>query len=474
MYGMLAGTLFIEIFYPNFENPARFPTKQHQLLLTIGYFTRPFGALGFGHLGDTKGRIKALQAALLTLGLASALIGALPGHAQAGWAGWWALFALHAVQGVGVGGAWGGFLLLCYEYCSNDRHKGLFSALPQAGRALGYMVAALVTTILHTGPQERDPSQLAADAVAWDRSERWRLAHLPGLALPLVALYLHARVPEAPEWAAARRDGRLVRFPLCEVRRFGRLSRSVLWAMGPGGGWSPCPDRPPPDLTQINQPPPNPTPTSTPQVFRGQLWNILWALCALYLDGLAQVMVVGWGLPSLLRSKGVSTEALFSSLTIATAVQAPATLLGGWLGDRMGRRCVRAGVSMLLLIVLISNFPFPHPPTPTLHQHTHHSKLYCLASLALGLGTWPFFHAVFRATTATRLYPLYAANIAYLGVGYGILQGAFPALLVEIFPEAVRYSGASLVLLGTDDGWARTCTHRRSSASFSEATTNPS
>jgi MFS family permease len=137
---------------------------------------------------------------------------------------------------------------------------------------------------------------------------------------------------------------------------------------------------------------------------------MLWALCALFLDGITQVMIVGWGLPSLLRSRGVPTQALLSSLTIATAVQAAATLLGGWLGDRVGRR-----------------------------------KLYCLASLALGLGTWFYFHALFRLTSATRLYPLYAANILYLGVAYGVLQGAFPALLVEIFPGNVRYSGVSFL-----------------------------
>lgn len=239
---MMAGTLFIEIFYPS--SPTRWRSEQHQLLLSIGYFMRPFGAIAFGHLGDTRGRVRTLQAALLTLGLASALIGVLPGHAQARWAGWWALLALHAVQGVGVGGTWGGFLLLCYEYCPNDRHKGLFSAVPQAGRALGYMVAALATTVLHTGPEvERDPAQPAADA-SWDQSERWRHVHVLGLALPLVALYLHTKVPETPEWDVARRDGGLARFPLFKA-------------------------------------------------FRGQLWNMLWALCALYLDGLAQVG--GWG-----------------------------------------------------------------------------------------------------------------------------------------------------------------------------------
>ena len=133
-------------------------------------------------------------------------------------------------------------------------------------------------------------------------------------------------------------------------------------------------------------------------------------MAALFLDGIVQVMVVGWGLPTLLHGKGVPTAALLSSLEIATAVQAAATVFGGWLGDRIGRR-----------------------------------KLYCIASLALGLGTWFYFRALFRHTTATRLWPMYVANVAYLGLAYGLLQGAFPALLVEIFPEGVRYSGVSFV-----------------------------
>lgn len=77
-------------------------------------------------------------------------------------------------------------------------------------------------------------------------------------------------------------------------------------------------------------------------------------------------MVVGWGLPSLLRSKGVSTEALFSSLTIATAVQAPATLLGGWLGDRMGRR-----YDCLVSRPALASPPVPCPNLTPLTTPTH-------------------------------------------------------------------------------------------------------
>lgn len=222
MYGMLAGTLFVDIFY----DPSRWQAEQHRLLLSLGYFTRPLGAIGFGHLGDTWGRVKTLQAALLALGVASALIGALPPHNQAGWASWCGLIALHAVQGLGMGGMWGGFVLLCYEYCYNDRHKGLFSALPQAGRAVGYMLSSAMMTGLHVGLQ-KEPAKpgdeevgagAAPVAVVWDQSWWWRLAHALGLLLPAIAVYLHVKVPETPEFVLARREGRLYRFPLFKVR----------------------------------------------------------------------------------------------------------------------------------------------------------------------------------------------------------------------------------------------------------------
>lgn len=152
------------------------------------------------------------------------------------------------------------------------------------------------------------------------------------------------------------------------------------------------------------------TTTQPTQAFRGQFNNMIWALAALFLDGLVQVLVVGWGLPSLLRTHGIPMEALLNSLSIATVVQAVFTIVGGWLGDRVGRR-----------------------------------KLYSIASLLLGGCTLFYFHALFRAATPTRVYPIYVANILYIGVLYGILQGAFPALLCEIFPENVRYSGVSFL-----------------------------
>ncbi len=218
MYGLLAGTLFVEVFYD--PKVRLLPSIGY----SIGYFTRPVGAIVFGHLGDTGGRVKTVQAALLTLGLASSLMGALPPHKVVGWASWWALLALHALQGLGIGGIWGGFLLLCYEYCHNDRHKGLFSALPQAGRGVGYMLSAALTSSLHTPtpPAEGSPPPEAGapPSVVWDHGGRWRLAHLLGLALPLVALYVRTHVPETPEWAAAKRENRLTRVPLFKVRKW--------------------------------------------------------------------------------------------------------------------------------------------------------------------------------------------------------------------------------------------------------------
>ncbi|TFJ85893.1 hypothetical protein NSK_002713 [Nannochloropsis salina CCMP1776] len=355
--GVLAGSLFVDIFYPQ-----AWHVSEHRLLRTLSYLSRPLGAVLFGHLGDTWGRTKTLTVCLTVMGLASGCMALLPTHQVWGWASWYLLLVLHALQGLAVGGQWGGCLLLAYEFCRHDRHKGLVSSLPQAGRALGYMLTALISASLdkEKPPTAGTPSGGTALHLA-DNDLRWRWAHGFAAGLLLLALHLRLRIPEPREFRYLKKHRRLRAFPLF-------------------------------------------------QALRAQLWNIIWALGALWVDGVTQVMVVGWGLPALLTAHGISMETLLTSLAIAVFVQAVFIVVGGWLGDRLGRR-----------------------------------KLFFVASMSMALGTVFYFYALFRLSSPSRAYPIYLANILYLGIAYGTLQGVFPALLVEIFPENVRFSGVAVL-----------------------------
>ncbi|GAB5031230.1 major facilitator transporter [Nannochloropsis oceanica] len=296
------------------------------------------------------------------MGLASACIGLLPTEDTWGWGSWYLLLSLHALQGLAVGGEWGGCLLLVYEFCRHDRNKGLVSALPQAGRALGFMLSSYITASLYDDtPSPSDADNGGGILKLPEKDLRWRLAHALAIGLLLLALHLRLRIPESPEFRLLQKHQRLRSWPLGEA-------------------------------------------------LKTQTANILWVLGALWLDGVVQVMVVGWGLPTLLAERGISIDALLFSLSIAAFVEALFTVVGGWLGDRVGRR-----------------------------------KLFFVASMSIAVGTVFYFHALFQLSSPTRVVPMYVANILYLGVAYGMLQGAFPALLVEVFPSNVRYSGVSLV-----------------------------
>src|ERR687884_1077853 len=185
VYLTAAALVFPRLFFPADIDPvagvlASFSTA------AVGFVARPIGGIVFAHFGDRLGRKPTLVIALLTLGVASTLVGLLPTYAAVGvWAAI-ALFILRFCQGLAIGGQWGGAILLATEYAPPDR-RGLFGSLAQTGVPVGVIFGNLVFLAVGAATTE-------AQFLAWG----WRIPFLVGVLLIGVAMYIQLRLEETP------------------------------------------------------------------------------------------------------------------------------------------------------------------------------------------------------------------------------------------------------------------------------------
>ncbi|MEU5320003.1 MFS transporter [Streptomyces sp. NPDC021056] len=218
VYGTVAALVFGELFFPGADPAvgtiAAFGT------FAAGYVARPLGGILFGHFGDRLGRKSML---LLTMGLmggASFLIGLLPTYDTIGV---WApvlLIALRVVQGVAIGGEWGGATLMVVEH-AGERRRGLWSSFTQMGAPLGSLLSTAVVAYVVTLPKD--------DFAAWG----WRVPFLFSVALLGVGLFVRLKVVESPLFAEVKKDRAESRLPILDVLR---NPRPVLLACGVGIG----------------------------------------------------------------------------------------------------------------------------------------------------------------------------------------------------------------------------------------------
>lgn len=203
IYATAAVLVFPQLFFPNAD--ATTAVLQSFATFSIAFFARPVGAMLFGHFGDRIGRKATLVAALLTMGLATVGIGLLPTYATAGI---WAPFLLamcRFFQGLGLGGEWGGAVLLATENAPPAR-KAWFGMFPQLGAPIGFLcstgVFLLITELL-------TDQQFAAFG--------WRIPFIASATLVLVGLYVRLRISETPEFKRALQAEERVKVPLVSV-----------------------------------------------------------------------------------------------------------------------------------------------------------------------------------------------------------------------------------------------------------------
>jgi metabolite-proton symporter len=340
IYATAAALVFGPQFFPSESTLAS--TLAAYSTFAIGFIARPIGGIIMGHFGDRVGRKQLLVFSLLLMGAATFLIGLLPGYATIGV---WApilLILLRLAQGIGVGGEWGGAVLMAVEHAPPAK-RTFYGSFPQMGLPAGIIVSNAVFLIVgqFVGP---------AAFTAWG----WRIPFLLSAALVVFGLVLRLRIMESPEFAEVKDTGRVARQPLVEVVR--RQPKQLLLTSGA-------------------------------------------SIAAPALGYLVLVYLLGYGTKSLgLSQNTMLTLIIVGSVTWMTVIGASAML-----ADRVGRKPV------------------------------------FLAGAALAtLWSVPFFLLIDTAQPVVMALAIIVAT-----AGIAAMAGPQAALVADVFPVHVRYSGTS-------------------------------
>ncbi len=337
--GLVLGSLFFSPFAK--ENP------ELSLILSfatvgVAFLFRPLGAIFCGYMGDRYGRKRVLAATLILMGVSTSLIGVLPTYAQIGI---WApimLVALRVLQGFSAGGEWGGAALMAVEHAPGNR-RALFGAFPQIGVPLGMIVATGVLWCI--------TAAIGSDNfMAWG----WRISFLLSIALIIVGVIIRRAVEESPVFLEMRSRRSHSSAPLGTLLR--KHPREIL-------------------LTTL--------------IFVG--------------NSTGGYLLVGFFISYGSRALHMPAQEVLMICTLAAVCWLGSTLLGGWLGDRIGR--VR---TFQLGYVLLALWAIP---------------------------MWSFIDS----GDVTK----FAFALVVLAVPLGLTYGPQAALYAEMFPADVRYSGVS-------------------------------
>lgn len=188
------------------------------LSIGLAFVIRPLGAIIFGHIGDRLGRRTTLIVTVTMMGVATGLIGVLPTYEQAGWFGAVLLVVLRLVQGISLGGEWGGAVLIASEHESRAK-RAFAAAMPQLGSPIGSILSAGAFIWLTLALTDEQIGEWA-----------WRLPFLTAIPLLLVSLYLRISVTETPVFRAVETTAQKVRVPLAELLK--RQPVTILVAVG--------------------------------------------------------------------------------------------------------------------------------------------------------------------------------------------------------------------------------------------------
>jgi metabolite-proton symporter len=339
IFGTAAALVFGPMFFP--KSAPETQALNAYLTFGIAFLARPVGSFLFGHFGDRIGRKSALVATMLTMGLATTLIGVLPGYASAGVLAPWLLAALRFLQGVGLGGEWGGAALIATENAPDGR-RAWFGMFPQLGPPIGFFIATGLFLALLIGFGE-------AAFVDW----AWRVPFLASAILVAVGLYVRVALEETPAFKEAMALNKRIEVPLGAVLR-----------------------------------------DHLAPLIQGSL-SIVVCYALFYI---ATVYLLGYGVKSL----GMSRVSLLLMLCVAIAFMAVATPISAALADRVGRRPVLMASAVVAAAV---GFMMP-------------------SLLAQGPG----------------------GVLVFLSLALGVMGLTFAplgALLPELFPTEVRYTGAA-------------------------------
>ncbi|WP_409348597.1 MFS transporter [Paenibacillus phyllosphaerae] len=215
LYGTAASLVFNKLFFPADDDVVSLLLSY--LTFALPFFIRPLGGIVFSHIGDKIGRKKTLVMTLSLMGGSTVLIGLLP-HYNA--IGVWApilLITLRCIQGLGIGGEWGGALLLAVEY-SNKNNRGFFGSIPQMGVTIGMVFGTLALSLMSMLPDNQ--------FMSWG----WRVPFIMSAVLVFIGLWIRSGLDETPAFKESKESGEVSRVPILDTLRY--HWKSVLIAVG--------------------------------------------------------------------------------------------------------------------------------------------------------------------------------------------------------------------------------------------------
>jgi metabolite-proton symporter len=303
LYGSAAALVFGKVFFPKTD-----PLTGAMLAFAtygVGFLARPFGGVIFGHLGDRVGRKRILTISLLIMGIATFLIGVLPTYAQAGLAAPVLLVLLRLAQGFGLGGQWGGAILMSAEF-GDARRRGLWTGFTQAGGGFGNFLATLVLAIL--------AATLPADQfLAWG----WRIPFLLSVVLIGIGLWVRASLEETPVFEAALQAAEAHAAPVLET-----LKRRP-WQVLLGGGLK-------------------------------------------FGENISFYLMTAFGITYITEMLHLSRSVALNGVLVGAALGAFSMPLWGWLSDRIGRRPVYGFGAAGLIVWAFIFYPLLETKSPAL------------------------------------------------------------------------------------------------------------
>src|ERR1700754_3696448 len=212
IYSTMTGLVFGRVFFAG-SDPL-IDTLQAFGVYFIGFVARPVGAMIFGHYGDRIGRKATLIVTLLMTGIATAAVGLVPGYDKIGIWGAVILTFLRLIQGIGVGGEWGGSVLLAMEWCRTNKNRGFMTSWPQFGAPAGLFLANVAVLFFswYSGDQ----------FLTWG----WRIPFLMSIVMVAIGLWIRLGILETPVFQRLVAENKVERAPVLEVLK--RQPREVI------------------------------------------------------------------------------------------------------------------------------------------------------------------------------------------------------------------------------------------------------
>src|ERR1700750_2082146 len=204
IYGAATALVFNKVFFP--AGNATLATIAAFGTYAVGFLARPLGAAIFGHYGDRVGRKAMLAITIIVMGIGTFLIGLLPTYAQIGVAAPVLLIALRFLQGIGLGGEWGGAVLMVVENCPTAR-RGLLRSMVQVGNPIGNIAAIGMFSLVATLPEQQ--------FMSWG----WRIPFLISILLVGVGLYIRLNMEETLAFRKVQAKDEVATMPLVEIFR---------------------------------------------------------------------------------------------------------------------------------------------------------------------------------------------------------------------------------------------------------------